>query len=305
MTNPSRRTTFLGGLAAAAALAVPAAGMAQQPATSPSTPLASAPTVRFQQIRNATIRLTYGSTTFLVDPMLAAKGAYAGFPGTARSELRNPLVELPMPVSEVLKADAVILTHLHDDHWDAAARSLVARNMPIFTQNAQDADTVRKDGFTDVRVLTEAGVEFQGTRLVKAGGQHGTDAMYAVPALKERLGQAMGVVFQRPGHTTAYVVGDTVWRPEVEQALTRFQPGVVLLNTGYAQVNGFQGSIIMGKDDLLRAYRFAPQARLVAIHMEAVNHALLSRQELRSFIADHAMDPQRTLVPEDGEAHQF
>lgn len=261
--------------------------------------------VRFQHIRNATIKLTYAGTTFLVDPMLGAKGAYAGFAGTARSELRNPLVDLPVPASEVLKADAVILTHLHDDHWDAAARSLVPRGMPLFTQNEQDAAAVRKEGFTDVQVLTEDGLEFQGTRLFKTGGQHGTDAMYAMPALWQRIGEAMGVVFQHPGHATAYVVGDTIWRPEVEQALARFRPGVVVLNTGYAQISGMDGSIIMGQDDLLRAYRLAPQARLVAVHMEAVNHAMLSRQALRDFIAAQAMDPQRALVPEDGESLQF
>ena len=261
--------------------------------------------MNFQQIRNATIKLSYANTTFLVDPMLAPKGAYAGFPDTPRSELRNPLVDLPIPVSDVLKADAVILTHLHADHWDAAARSLVPRDMPIFTQNEEDATTVRKDGFTDVHVLTEAGTEFKGTRIFKTGGQHGTDQMFVVPQLKDLLGMAMGVVFQRPGYKTSYVVGDTIWRPEVEQTLTKFKPDVVFLNTGYAQVNGYNGSIIMGKDDMLRAYRFAPEAKVVAIHMEAVNHALLSRKELRDFISSKGMDSQRTMVPEDGESQEF
>nr|VUD33449.1 metallo-beta-lactamase domain protein [Raoultella sp. NCTC 9187] len=32
---------------------------------------------------------------FLIDPMLADKAAWPGFAGTARSELRNPLVALP------------------------------------------------------------------------------------------------------------------------------------------------------------------------------------------------------------------
>lgn len=262
-------------------------------------------TVGFQLIRNASIKLNYAGTTFLVDPMLAPKGAYRGFSGTVRSELRNPLVDLPVPVEEVLKADAVILTHLHDDHWDAAARQLVPRGIPIFTQNEHDAMVVRKDGFTNVRVLTEAGTEFNGTRLYKTGGQHGTDQMYAVPDLKNLLGEAMGVVFQRSGHKTTYVVGDTIWRPEVEQALTRYQPDVVLLNAGYAQLDGFQGSIIMGKHDVLRAYEFAPQAKIVAIHMEAVNHAMLSRKELRDFMGEKRMDTQRVLVPDDGQAYAF
>lgn len=31
------------------------------------------------QIRNATLHITFGGKTFLVDPMLAPKGAYPGF----------------------------------------------------------------------------------------------------------------------------------------------------------------------------------------------------------------------------------
>ncbi len=67
-------------------------------------------------IRNATQLITYAGKRFLIDPMLAAKDAYPGFPGTARAEIRNPMVELPVDVSTLLDADAVIVTHTHDDH---------------------------------------------------------------------------------------------------------------------------------------------------------------------------------------------
>ncbi len=261
--------------------------------------------VQFQLLRNATLKLNYAGTTFLVDPMLATKGAYPGFEGTARSELRIPLVDLPVPVNEALKADAVILTHLHADHWDDAAKTLLARNVPIFTQNEADADIVRKQGFTDVRVLTEEGSDFNGTRLYRTAGQHGTDQMYAVPQLAQALGKAMGVVFQRPGYKTTYLVGDTVWLPTVEQSLIRFRPEVVVLNTGYAKIDGFNDSIIMGKEDTWRAYQFAPQATLVNVHMETVNHTVLSRQELRDFIDQKGMDKKRVLVPDDGQSYAF
>lgn len=263
-------------------------------------------TVQFQQIRNATIKLDYDGTTFLVDPMLAAKNAYPGFADTLNSQIRYPMVDLPVSVAEVLKADAIILTHLHADHWDDAARNLVPRNMPIFTQNEADAAIVRKDGFTDVRVLTEQGVVFKGTRINKTIGQHGTDEMYKVPALAQALGKTMGIVFQKPNYKTVYVVGDTIWNKDVENALTRYKPDAVILNTGYAKLSTFvDDSIIMGKDDVYRAYQFSPNAQIINVHMDTVNHGALSKAELRRFIEEKHLDKQRALVPNDGQTYKF
>src|SRR5512138_66972 len=123
-------------------------------------PTASAPTVQIQQIRNATLKLQYAGRTFLVDPMLGAKGAYPGFKGTYNQHLRNPLVELPMPAAEVVRGvDAVVVTHTHLDHWDGGEHAFVPRNMPIFVQHQADAEQVRSQGYRDVRVI-EDGTEF-------------------------------------------------------------------------------------------------------------------------------------------------
>lgn len=266
------------------------------------TAAADAQSVKFQQIRNATIKVEYAGTTFLVDPMLAKKGAYPGFQGTYNSELRNPLVELPLPLDEVIKADAVIVTHLHLDHWDDAAKQGLAKNMPIFAQNEEDAERIRKDGFNDVRLVTDNTV-FNGTRLSKTGGQHGDDRIIA--NLSDRLGKVSGVVFRRPGYKTVYLAGDTVWNRHVEDAIKKYQPDVIILNTGYARVLGYDGSIIMGKEDLYRAYQSAPQARVIGSHMESVNHGMQSRKDLRDYITEKGMDRQRVLVPADGEFYSF
>ncbi len=159
-----------------------------------------------------------------------------------------------------------------------------------------------QDGFTDVRVLTESTV-FNGTRLSKTGGQHGDDKTMAVAG--ELLGSVAGVVFQRPGHKTVYVAGDTVWNRHVEDALQQYKPDVIILNTGYARIQGLEGSIIMGKEDLLRAHQAAPKAMVIGTHMEAVNHGMQTRKELRDFIAEKGMDAQRVRVPADGEIYHF
>lgn len=289
---------------AACAAVLGACASTTGPDNGAGTANAPAQTMKLQQIRNATIKLEYAGTSFLVDPMLARKGAYPGFEGTYNSHLRNPLVELPMPVSEVLQADAIIVTHTHLDHWDDAAKAGVPKNIPIFAQNEEDAASIRKDGFTDVRVLS-ANTEFRGTRLAKTTAQHGTEQMYATPPLARLLGQSAGVVFSHPGYKTTYIAGDSIWTRQVEDAIKQYQPDVIVLNTGYARITGFEGSIIMGKDDLWRAYQLAPKAKIIGSHMESVNHMTQSRKDLRDFIAEKAMDPQRVLVPADGESYRF
>lgn len=262
-------------------------------------------TYQVQQIRNATVKITYGDTTFLIDPMLAEQGAYPGFEGTYRSELRNPLVGLPMSAEAVIDGtDAVIVTHTHLDHWDEAAQALLPKDIPLFAQNAADAELIRSQGFSDVRIL-DGETEFGGVTLHKTGGQHGSDTLYAVPELAETLGDVMGVVFEAPDQKTTYLVGDTIWRDEVEQALASYNPEVIVVNTGAAEVIGFEGDpIIMGKEDTLRMHQAAPNATIIAVHMDAVNHMTLSRDELIDYVREEGIQ-DHVVAPADGEVVPF
>jgi L-ascorbate metabolism protein UlaG (beta-lactamase superfamily) len=271
------------------------------PATQPATAKQS---VQVQQIRNATARIDYAGKTFLVDPFLARKGTYPGFPGTFNSQLRNPLVELPMPAKDVLRGvDAVIVTHTHLDHWDGGDQQFVPKAIPLFVQDEADASLIRGQGYTDVRILG-ADTQFEGVQLTKVKGQHGTDEMYRVKPLAEKLGEAMGIVFRAPGVKTVYVVGDTVWQNDVDQALTKFNPDVIVLNAGDARMVGFTGSIIMGKDDVLHAVQRMPNATVIATHMDAINHMTLSRKELREHVRQHGIQ-DRVRIPADGEIVKF
>ncbi|MEE5128014.1 MBL fold metallo-hydrolase [Pseudomonas alliivorans] len=260
--------------------------------------------VDLQQVRNATVKISYGGTTFLIDPMLAKKGTYPGFENTYRSNLRNPLVDLTeSPTKVIAGIDAVIVTHTHLDHWDDAAQKALPKDIPLFTQHEEDAQLIRSQGFKNVRVLTDE-AEFGGVKITKAGGQHGTDEMYAAPPLAKLLGEAMGVVFQAPGYKTLYLAGDTIWRKEVDQTIEKYHPEVIVLNAGKAKVNGFEGAIIMGEEDVLRASQAAKNAKIVAVHMDAVNHMSLTREELRTYVKKQGIET-RVDIPEDGASLEF
>jgi L-ascorbate metabolism protein UlaG (beta-lactamase superfamily) len=256
-----------------------------------------------QEIRNATVKITYADTTFLVDPMFAKKGFYEGFPNTYRSYLRNPLVDLPIKPETILEGvDAIIVTHTHLDHWDDAAQEAIPKNMPVFVQNKDDQKTIRSQGFKDVRILTQT--TFEGVKITKIGGQHGTDEMYRNTKLGAALGEAMGMVFEAAGHETIYVAGDTIWRPEVDQAIEKFKPEVIVLNTGNALMDGYKESIIMGKEDTYHATQKAPKAKIVAVHMDAINHMSVSRAQLSEYVKEKGIQ-DKVSIPLDGETISF
>ena len=66
--------------------------------------------MKIRQIRNATLRLDYAGTKFLIDPWLAPKDTYSGFTGTTNDHLRNPTSPLVVPMEEIVDVDAVLLT---------------------------------------------------------------------------------------------------------------------------------------------------------------------------------------------------
>lgn len=252
--------------------------------------------MKIRQIRNATLLIDYAGKRFLTDPWFAPKGAIPGFEGTPYSHLRNPTVDLPVPIDELTDVDAVILTHVHPDHWDDVAAEALRKDVPFFVQHFGDREIIKAAGFTDVRVLT-GNPEFDGVKLIKTGGQHGSDAV--LQAAYDLLGEVCGVLLKHPTEKSLYLAGDTVFNAYVEGNLAIFRPEVVVLNCCDAQVTGF-GSIIMSKEHVHEVCRQAPAATIVASHMEAVNHATLTRAELRKYLSEHQLT-ERVLVPADGE----
>lgn len=240
-----------------------------------------------QLIRNATTLLDVGDTTFLVDPMFTPQGempTVTDFPGvpeflTTANQKRNPLVPLP---AVDLSYDAVVVTHRHPDHWDEAAREELDADVPLFCQ-PEEADEFADEDFTDVRPVDDE-TTFDGITIHRTPGQHGHGE------LAEGMAPVSGFVFE--GDETVYVAGDTIWYEPVEETLDEFEPDLVVLNGGEAQFD--QGEpITMGVEDIA-AVRDVTEAAVVVVHMEAINHCLLTRDELRSAIED-------IHVPEDGE----
>ena len=218
-------------------------------------------------------------------------------PWPENNEHHSPLVDLPCPVQEILaQVDAVVVTHVHPDHFEEKTAGLMGHTLPLYAQSEADAQTIASWGFSDVRILSDEGSVFGSLTLTRVPAQHGLTP-------ETDCGPASGVVLTAQGEPTLYLAGDTVWYQAVATNLERFRPEVTVLNCCGATL-ATRGRIIMDEEDVLAVCQAAPWTRVVATHMEAVNHGNVSRAYLRTF-CDRLGVGDQVLIPADGETLEF
>jgi len=240
--------------------------------------------MRLRLIRHATVLVRLAGRTVLVDPMLDPAGARDPVENTD-NQVRNPLVDLPEPPAVVVGSLAgVVVTHLHEDHFDATAAELLPKDLPLFCAPG-DAEALRAHGFADVRPV-EAAVDWEGVRITRTDGVHG------------ELGPTPGFVLAAEGEPSLYIAGDTIWCDEARAALDEHAPDVVVVNAGGARYTGGE-PFVMTSDDVVAVARHSPGARVVAVHMEAINHCPQTRADLHQCLHEEGLTDQVT-VPEDG-----
>ena len=254
--------------------------------------------MRIHFLRHATLVVEIDELHILVDPMLSRAEAMDPVPN-ATNQRRIPLVDLPLADVELDymldHIDAVLVTHTHRDHWDDRAVELLPKHVPIICQ-PEDAAKIAQAGFSAVEPIA-ARLEWRGVEFSRTGGRHGTGEV------GQRMGPVSGFVLRAAGKLSLYIAGDTIWCDEVQQALQTFQPDLVILNAGAAQfLTG--GPITMTADDVCQVCRALPAAQVIAVHMDAINHCLLTRRDLRNTLDREGL-AGHVRIPDDGALIEF
>ena len=249
--------------------------------------------ISFQQIRNATVRLSYPGVTFLVDPWLSepCTGEERAQALRTRSFIPKPVCPLPAPPEEVLAdVDVILTTHLHEDHFSA---DFLPKGARMVFQNRADAEKAKTMGFTDACGFADAPLTFGGVTVHRVDARHG-DTEAAV----RRMGPTSGFVFVREGAPTVYLAGDTVFCEGVRDVIARFSPAVIIVNACDARLP--EGRLIMNAEDVIQTCACRPDSLVIASHMEAVSHAHLCRTALHQKLSDTPYAAQ-VRIPADGE----
>lgn len=248
--------------------------------------------MRYTLLRNAAALLAYGGHALMIDPALDPAGARPSIPNTPDPH-PNPLVEMPEGWEDTVReATAVIVTHLHMDHVDETAAKMLNHDLPLFGQ-PEDVERLAAKGFTDLRPVDREAT-FGQVRLVRTPGEHGTGE------IGRQMAPVSGFVLSAPGEPTVYIAGDTIWCDAVAETIREHRPEVIIVNAGGARF--LQGDpIVMTAEDVARVHAAAPDAMIIVVHLEAINHCLETRAHYRERLPALGVDMTRIRIPDDGE----
>ena len=172
-------------------------------------------------IGTATTLLRLGPFTLLTDPNFLHRGqrAYLG-----KGLFSRRLTEPSRQPADLPALDAVLLSHLHGDHFDRVARAELDREVPVLTTLAAER-RLRRWGFAaqgmrtwDEEVLVSGETRL---RVTSVPGQHAPGpARHLFPPV---MGSVLAL--DDGGRTfRVYVTGDTLCRPSLRAVGDRLGP---------------------------------------------------------------------------------
>lgn len=174
-------------------------------------------------VGNATTLISCGGLTLLTDPNFLHRGqrAYLGY-GLVSKRRQDPALS----IDQLPPLDAVVLSHMHGDHWDRVAQGGLDRALPIIT-TPHAATRLRRRGFHRAHALptwATFNLEKGTTRLTLTAlpGRH------APTPIDRFLPPVMGTMVEFGSVTDSmtrrlYISGDTLLIDELDEIPARFQ----------------------------------------------------------------------------------
>lgn len=249
--------------------------------------------MQIQQIRNATLRILYSRKLFITDPLLADKYTMPPYRGVSP----NPLVDLPCTPQEVIAGiEMALISHIHSDHFDQTAQRLLPKDILLFCQPG-DESMIESKGFHNVLPVVDT-QNWEDITITRTAARHGTGSVL------NEMGNTSGFLFQAKDEPTVYWVGDSIWCEAVAGVIDKYQPDIIITHSCGA-VWGDSVLILMDAEQTVKLCQAAPEAIIVATHMEALDHATVSRSDLRLLAEKEGIGARRLLIPGDGEILSF
>jgi L-ascorbate metabolism protein UlaG (beta-lactamase superfamily) len=186
---------------------------------------------------NATALLRLGAFTLLTDPAFGPAGSrvYLG-KGMWTKRLRDPVLA-PLENADL---DAILLSHLHGDHFDRAARQRLDPGLPILTTPQAERRLRRRFPAAHGLPTWESHEWTRGNqslRVTAVPGRHGPGV--ADKLLPDVMGSLLELTVDGLPRLTVYITGDTLYRPGLAEIPQRFgEIDAMVIHLGGTRVLG-------------------------------------------------------------------
>jgi L-ascorbate metabolism protein UlaG (beta-lactamase superfamily) len=219
-----------------------------------------------QFIGTATVLIHYQGLTILTDPNFLHRGeqVHLGY-GLTSERLTEPAFAL----DALPPIDLVILSHLHEDHFDRLVQEKLRHDVPIVTTR-ESAERLEQLGFTQRYGLSR----WDSLTVTKGDARLRVTAMparHGGPAMAVLLPTVMGSMldFQEGPAGAAYriyISGDTLVYDDIAQIPLRFPDvDLALLHLGGMRLFGMVKASMDGNDGVQMLRTIAPQ-RAIPLH---------------------------------------
>ncbi len=245
--------------------------------------------MKFQLIRSATIKLYYENATLLIDPYFAEKLTLNSYTGRSK----NPLIDLPITIKEITDGvDAVIISHMHSDHFDKTAKETIDKNTNIFCQPS-DESAILDLGFINTTAVHDISI-FRNIEMRRFDGQHGSGEVLT------QMGLVSGFILKSENVPSICWLGDTILTSKIEELLITENPDIVIIHSSGA-VWGDSVKILFDKEQTVHVCKILPNSKIIATHMDSLDHGTVSRIELREYADKNGISKSQLLIPADGD----
>jgi L-ascorbate metabolism protein UlaG (beta-lactamase superfamily) len=217
-------------------------------------------------IGTATVIIRYGGLTILTDPNFLHKGdhVHLGY-GLTSERLTDPAIQL----ADLPPIDLIVLSHMHEDHFDRFVQKNLSRTVPIATTE-ESARILKGMGFLKLYPLRT-----WDTFLVEKGGiTLGVTAMpgrHGPPVVAKLLPEVMGSMLdfgssdaRRPYRM--YISGDTMVFSDIRKIPRRYPDvDLALLHLGGTRLLGLV-TVTMDAKEGVRMMRIIVPRKAIPIH---------------------------------------
>jgi len=254
-------------------------------------------------VGNATVLLRCGGFTILTDPNFLHQGEHVHLGYGIRSARRtNPAIE----IEDLPAFDLVVLSHMHEDHFDRVVEQKLNKDVPIVTTPHAAAKLQRK-GFRSVYAVPT----WASQQVVKGDAHLKITAMPGIHGprlLQAALPPVMGSLleFQTPTGETRfrlYISGDTLVHDQLHEIPQRYPDiDLALIHLGGTRVLGIL--LTMDGQQGVKAIQIIGPRAAIPIHFNDYTVMKSPLEEFMQAVTAAGLD-QRVHYLNHGDTYTF